>query len=148
MSPGFKFNEWELKGAPIRLEIGSKEIDDNLVTVYRRDTNEKESISVELVVEHVSTLLDTIQENMFNQANNFMNENIFKVSNYDEFKDIINNGGFIRCGWDGTDESEQKIKEDTKATIRCIPFDESPNKTTCILTGKPAKHEVIFAKAY
>ena len=148
ISPGFKFNEWELKGAPIRLEIGSKEIENNQITVFRRDKNEKVSISVESVTEHISTLLDTIQDNMFNQANNFMNENIFKVNNYDEFKGIINKGGFVRCGWDGTDKSEKKIKEDTKATIRCIPFDESPNNTTCILTGKPAKHEVIFAKAY
>ena len=85
---------------------------------------------------------------MFNQANDFMNSNIFQVDSYDEFKEIINNGGFIRCGWDGTDESENKIKEETKATVRCIPFDESPSNLTCILTGKPAKHEVIFAKAY
>ena len=77
-----------------------------------------------------------------------MNSNIFKTNNYDEFKNIINNGGFIRCGWDGTEESEKQIKEDTKATIRCIPFDESPENLTCIITGNPAKHEVIFAKAY
>ena len=85
---------------------------------------------------------------MFNQANNFMNANIMTVKNYEEFKTIIHDGGFVRCGWDGTDESENKIKQDTKATIRCIPFDESPKNMTCILTGNPAKHEVIFAKAY
>ena len=148
MSPGFKFNEWELKGAPIRLEIGFKEIENNQITVFRRDTKDKDSISSDSVVSHVSNLLLEIQDNLFNQANEFMNSNIFKTNSYDEFKNIINNGGFIRCGWDGTEESEKKIKEDTKATIRCIPFDESPINLTCILTGNPAKHEVIFAKAY
>ena len=148
MSPGFKFNEWELKGAPIRLEIGFKEIENNQITVFRRDTKDKDSISSDSVVSHVSNLLLEIQDNLFNQANEFMNSNIFKINSYDEFKNIINNGGFIRCGWDGTEESEKKIKEDTKATIRCIPFDESPINLTCILTGNPAKHEVIFAKAY
>ena len=148
MSPGFKFNEWELKGAPIRLEIGFKEIENNQITVFRRDTKDKDSISSDSVVSHVSNLLLEIQDNLFNQANEFMNSNIFKTNRYDEFKNIINNGGFIRCGWDGTEKSEKKIKEDTKATIRCIPFDESPINLTCILTGNPAKHEVIFAKAY
>ena len=148
MSPGFKFNEWELKGAPRRLEIGFKEIENNQITVFRRDTKDKDSISSDSVVSHVSNLLLEIQDNLFNQANEFMNSNIFKTNSYDEFKNIINNGGFIRCGWDGTEESEKKIKEDTKATIRCIPFDESPINLTCILTGNPAKHEVIFAKAY
>ena len=148
MSPGFKFNEWELKGAPVRLEIGFKEIENNQITVFRRDIKEKEYISSDAVVDHVLNLLEVIQDNMFNQANDFMNSNIFTTDNYDEFKEIIANGGFVRCGWDGSDESEKKIKEETKATIRCIPFDESPSNLNCILTGQSAKHEVIFAKAY
>ena len=148
MSPGFKFNEWELKGAPTRLEIGFKEIENNTITVFRRDTKQKESISIDSVITHTSNLLNNIQDNMFVQANDFMNKNIFSVSTYDEFKNIINKGGFIRCGWDGSDESEKKIKDETKATIRCIPFDEKPDNLNCIFTGKPAKHEVIFAKAY
>ena len=148
MSPGFKFNEWELKGAPTRLEIGFKEIENNTITIFRRDTKQKESISIDSVITHTSNLLNNIQDNMFVQANDFMNKNIFSVSTYDEFKNIINKGGFIRCGWDGSDESEKKIKEETKATIRCIPFDEKPDNLNCIFTGKPAKHEVIFAKAY
>tara|TARA_Y100000994_G_scaffold249360_1_gene260599 strand:- start:16853 stop:17857 length:1005 start_codon:yes stop_codon:yes gene_type:complete len=148
MSPGFKFNEWELKGAPTRLEIGFKEIENNTITIFRRDTKQKESISIDSVITHTSNLLNNIQDNMFVQANDFMNENIFSVSTYDEFKNIINKGGFIRCGWDGSDESEKKIKDETKATIRCIPFDEKPDNLNCIFTGKPAKHEVIFAKAY
>ena len=148
MSPGFKFNEWELKGAPTRLEIGFKEIENNTITIFRRDTKQKESISIDSVITHTSNLLNNIQDNMFVQANDFMNKNIFSVSTYDEFKNIINKGGFIRCGWDGSDESEKKIKDETKATIRCIPFDEKPDNLNCIFTGKPAKHEVIFAKAY
>ena len=148
MSPGFKFNEWELKGAPIRLEIGAKEIDSNQFTVFRRDTQKKESISSDNIVKHVLDLIPMIQDGMFNQANKFMNDNIFSVDSYNDFQDIINKGGFVRCGWDGTDETENKIKQETKATIRCIPFDESPSNIKCILTGKDAKHEVIFAKAY
>ena len=89
-----------------------------------------------------------MQSNMFDQANKFMKENIFTANDYDEFKEKISNGGFVRCGWDGTAKSEKQIKQDTKATIRCIPFDESPKNKKCILSGEPAKHEVIFAKAY
>ena len=96
----------------------------------------------------VKELLDTIQANMFNQASEFMNNNIVNISTYEDFKKQINDGGFVRCGWDGTEKTEQIIKEETKATIRCIPFDEDPSDISCILTGSPAKHEVIFAKAY
>jgi len=148
MSPGFKFNEWELKGVPVRLDIGAQEIENNEFTVFRRDTKQKEVISSDDIVGHVLSLIDSIQQNMFNQANKFMTENIFSVDDYHQFKEIIDRGGFVRCGWDGTDESEKNIKNDTKATIRCIPFDESPDQLTCIFSGKPAKYEVIFAKAY
>ena len=148
MSPGYKFNEWELKGAPIRLEIGQQEIESGKITLFRRDLNTKETISGDLIVSTVTDLLDAIQSNMFEQANQFMQNNIYNISTYGEFKKQINSGGFVRCGWDGTEKTEQIIKEETKATIRCIPFDEDPSDISCILTGSPAKHEVIFAKAY
>tara|TARA_B100000029_G_scaffold938_1_gene1102 strand:- start:12732 stop:14204 length:1473 start_codon:yes stop_codon:yes gene_type:complete len=148
VSPGFKFNEWELKGVPIRLEIGSKEIDNNQVTIFRRDINSKETIDINNIYNFIIDTLSEIQNNMYNHANQFLNDNTFNSNDYDDFKNKINNGGFVRCGWDGTLETEQKIKEDTKATIRCIPFDESVEGKLCILTGSPARHEVIFAKSY
>ena len=148
VSPGFKFNEWELKGVPIRLEIGSKEIDNNQITMFRRDINSKEIVDIGDIYNVIKDTLDEIQANMYNQANKFLNNNTFISNDYNDFKNKINEGGFVRCGWDGTDDTEQKIKEDTKATIRCIPFDESISGKLCILTGKPAKHEVIFAKSY
>jgi len=148
VSPGFKFNEWELKGVPIRLEIGSKEIDNNQVTIFRRDINSKETMDINNIYNFIIDTLSEIQNNMYNHANQFLKDNTFNSNDYDDFKNKINNGGFVRCGWDGTLETEQKIKEDTKATIRCIPFDESVEGKLCILTGTPARHEVIFAKSY
>ena len=148
LSPGFKFNEWELKGVPIRLEIGAKEIDNNEITLFRRDLNTKSIISSSELIDTIKNTLDSIQSNLYNQAETFRNDNTFTAETYDQFKEIINDGGFVRCGWDGTDVSEQKIKNETKATIRCIPFDESPENKTCIFSGKAAKHEVVFAKAY
>ena len=148
VSPGFKFNEWELKGVPIRLEIGSKEIENNQITMFRRDLNTKEVFDISGIYNIIKSKLDDIQENIYSQANKFLNDNTFVSDNYSDFKNKISDGGFVRCGWDGTQETEQKIKEDTKATIRCIPFDESISGKSCILTGKPAKHEVIFAKSY
>ncbi len=148
MSPGFKFNEWELKGAPIRLEVGSKEIENNEITVFRRDLNTKETMSIDSLVDHIDALIEHIQNNMHSQASDFMNSNIHDVSTYEDFKKQISEGGFVRCGWDGTDKTEKQIKDETKATIRCIPFDESPSELHCILSGEKAKHEVIFAKAY
>ena len=148
MSPGFKFNEWELKGVPLRLEIGNKEIENNEVTLFRRDLSSKATISIDNFNKKTISYLNEIQDNLFNQANNFMDSNIHKVSTYEEFSDIISTGGFVRCGWDGTSETENIIKDETKATIRCIPFDESSSNLKCIRTGNNAKHEVIFAKAY
>ena len=148
-SPGFKFNEWEMKGVPIRLEIGSRDIEKNCAMIARRDNNEKISIDKNKLTEKIIELLDDIQSTLFDQAINFREDNTFKVDKYDDFKKIIGEtGGFIRCGWDGSKETEQAIKNETKATIRVIPFDENPKNLLCIYSGKPAKHEVIFSKAY
>jgi len=148
-SPGFKFNEWEMRGAPIRLEIGLRDIEKNCAMVARRDNNEKTSIAKNILTDEIVSMLDDIQSNLFNQALQFREESTFNVDNFDDFKKIAKEtGGFIRCGWDGTKETEQAIKDETKATIRVIPFDENPKKLVCVYSGKPAKHEVIFAKAY
>ena len=148
-SPGFKFNEWEMRGAPIRLEIGLRDIEKNCAMVARRDNNEKTSIAKNILTDEIVSMLDDIQSNLFNQALQFREESTFNVDNFDDFKKIAKEtGGFIRCGWDGTKETERAIKDETKATIRVIPFDENPKKLVCIYSGKPAKHEVIFAKAY
>ena len=148
-TPGFKFNEWEMKGVPIRLEIGLRDIEKNCAMVARRDTNEKISIDKDRLIEDIVLLLDDIQSSLFEQAFKFREKSTFKVNSYDDFKKIIReSGGFIRCGWDGTKATERAIKDETKATIRVIPFDENPKNLLCIYSGKPAKHEVIFAKAY
>ena len=147
-SPGFKFNEWELKGVPTRIEIGPKDVESNTVVIARRDNGEKLSSSRHDLPQSIKGILDQIQNNLYNQAKEFRDNNTHSVNTYSEFKDIIKNGGFVRCGWDGKQETETKIKEDTKATIRCIPFNENPKDLTCILSGKEAMHEVIFAKSY
>ena len=147
-SPGFKYNEWEMKGVPLRMEIGPRDIKDNKVVLVRRDNGEKLFIKKNDALEKTSKILDEIQIGLFEQARDFRDENTHLVTDYDTFKQIIKNGGFVRCGWNGDAGTEAKIKEETKATIRCIPFNESPEGLTCILTGDVAKHEVIFAKAY
>ena len=148
-SPGFKFNEWEMKGVPLRLEVGPKDIKEENVVIVRRDNSDKKFVNKESIIDTIISLLDDVQKNMFNKAKSFQTENTFTVSTYDEFKDILSNkGGFIKCGWDGTSETEAAIKNETKATIRVIPMDENPKGLNCIYSGKPAKHEVIFAKAY
>jgi len=148
-SPGFKFNEWEMKGVPIRLEVGPKDIEKHQAVIARRDTGEKQFVKKDDIINIIPNLLDSIQNNLFEQAKMFRKTNTHKVSTYSEFKDVIKNkGGFIRCGWDGTSETETAIKNETKATIRVIPFDERIKGLNCIFSGKPAKHEVIFAKAY
>jgi prolyl-tRNA synthetase len=148
-SPGFKFNEWEMKGAPIRLEIGLRDIQKNCATIARRDNGEKITINKIKIADEAILMLDDIQKNLFKQALKFREDSTFEVDSYDDFKKIIKEtGGFVRCGWDGNKETEQAIKDETKATIRVIPFDENPKDLLCIYSGKPAKHEVIFAKAY
>ena len=147
-SPGYKFNEWELKGVPARIEIGPRDVESNTVIIARRDNGEKLSSSRHGLTQSVKDILDQIQNNLYNQAKDFRDNNTHSVNTYSEFKDIIKNGGFVRCGWDGKQETELKIKEDTKATIRCIPFNENPKDLTCIFSGNKAMHEVIFAKSY
>jgi len=148
-SPGYKFNEWEMKGAPIRLEIGLRDIEKNSTIVARRDNGEKQQVNKNELVVQVPILLDQIQQALFSQALKFRDDNTYSVNSYDEFKDLIKkNSGFIKCGWDGDAKTEQAIKDETKATIRVIPINENPKDLLCIYSGKPAKHEVIFAKAY
>ena len=147
-SPGYKFNEWEMKGVPVRMEVGPNEVESNKVVLARRDNGEKSSISCDELSNKINGLLIDIQTSLLNQAKLFRDNNTHTVQSYEEFKNIIESGGFIRCGWDGSDETESKIKEETKATIRCIPFDENPKNLNCIYSGGPAKHEVIYAKAY
>jgi len=148
-SPGFKFNEWEMKGVPLRLEIGLRDIQNGKLTIARRDSDQKVEIDKSNIVKRVPELLDEIQSALFNQALEFRSLNTHTAKDYDEFKNIIkNNGGFVRCGWDGSEKTEKAIKDETKATIRVIPFDENPKDLVCIYSGRQAKHEVIFAKAY
>ena len=147
-SPGFKFNEWEMKGVPLRLEIGPRDIVEGTTILARRDTGDKISFSREAVIENILILLHESQQQLYDQALTFRNDNTHTTNSYDEFKQIIIEGGFVRCGWDGLQKTETVIKDETKATIRCIPFDEQPQGLTCIYSGDPAKHEVIFAKAY
>ena len=147
-SPGFKFNEWEMKGVPLRLEVGTRDIENGNMVVARRDTGDKSFLSKDEAVAQIPNLLDEIQKGLFQQALIFQQENTHKVSTYDELKKVIKEGGFVRCGWDGTDETEARVKKDIKATIRCIPMSENPEGLTCVYSGKPAKHEVIYAKAY
>ena len=147
-SPGYKFNEWELKGVPVRIEIGPRDVESNTVIIARRDKREKLSSSRHDLTQCVKDTLDKVQNNLYSQAKDFRDNNTYSVNTYGEFRDIIKNGGFVRCGWDGKQETELKIKEDTKATIRCIPFNENPKGLTCIFSGNEAMHEVIFAKSY
>lgn len=149
VSPGFKFNEWEMKGVPLRLEVGSRDMKENSAVLVRRDTGEKIQVSKERLAEQAETLLEEIQSALYEQAKDFLEKNTHRVESYDSFKNILESeGGFLRCGWDGNPETEMAIQEETKATIRCIPFDGMTRGLKCIYTGKPAKHEVIFAKAY
>ena len=147
-SPGYKFNDWEMKGVPIRMEIGPRDVESNMVVVARRDNGEKKSIYRDKVKDEISNLLVKIQSELFDQAKNFRDSNTHVVETYEDFKDIIKSGGFVRCGWDGSEKTEAKIKDETKATIRCVPFDENPENLRCVYSGEPAQHEVIYAKAY
>lgn len=150
--PGWKFAEYELKGVPVRLAIGARDLENGTVEVARRDTLTKETHDWEGVENYIKDLLDEIQKNIFQKALDYRKSHIYKVDTYDEFKEQIEKGGFILAHWDGTAETEAKIKEETKATIRCIPFesyldgDKEPGK--CMVTGKPSKCRVLFARAY
>jgi len=147
--PGWKFAEYELKGVPVRLAIGPRDLENGSVEVARRDTLEKSVEKLENIDQVVEDLLDAIQKNIYNKAFKFRAENTTKVDSYDEFKQLLNTkGGFFLAHWDGTTETEIKIKEETKATIRCIPFDAPDEEGKCMVTGKPSKRRVIFALAY
>ena len=147
-SPGYKFNDWEMKGVPMRMEIGPRDVESNMVVVARRDNGEKKSIYRDKVKDEISNLLVKIQSELFDQAKNFRDSNTHVVETYEDFKNIIKSGGFVRCGWDGSEKTEAKIKDETKATIRCVPFDENPENLRCVYSGEPAQYEVIYAKAY
>ncbi|MEO1438571.1 MAG: His/Gly/Thr/Pro-type tRNA ligase C-terminal domain-containing protein, partial [Bacteroidota bacterium] len=147
--PGFKFAENELKGIPIRLGIGKRDLEKGVIEVARRDTKEKSSQPLEGIAEHVAQLLEEIQQNLFQKALDFRNERITKVDSWDEFTQVLDDkGGFVLAHWDGTTETEVKIKELSKATIRCIPLDQELEAGTCVLTGAPSKQRVLFARAY
>ncbi|MCW5906920.1 MAG: proline--tRNA ligase [Chitinophagales bacterium] len=147
--PGFKFAEYELKGVPVRLAMGMRDYENGTVEVARRDTKEKSSQQFDGVAAYIQNLLDEIQKGIYNKAKNFRDANMHRANTWDEFKDIIESkSGFVSAHWDGTPETEEKIKELTKATIRCIPLNNAHEEGKCILTGNASKERVIFAKAY
>ena len=149
--PGFKFADYELKGVPVRLAMGGRDLENNTIELMRRDTLEKETRSCDGIEEYVKNLLEEIQENIYQKALKYRNEHIVKVDTYEQFKEQIEKGGFILAHWDGTTETEERIKEETKATIRCIPFEadeESLTPGVDMVTGKPSVRRVLFARAY
>lgn len=146
--PGFKFADYELKGVPVRLVIGPNDLEENTAEVMRRDTLGKETVSLDGIVDYVANLLEDIQNNIYTKARNFRDSHIFEANSYDEFKELIEKGGFVLAHWDGTTETEERVKEETKATIRCIPLDGDTTPGTCIFTGKPSERRVIFARNY
>ena len=147
--PGFKFAEYELKGVPVRLAIGGRDLENGTIEIARRDTKEKQTISRENLDEHIENLLEDIQISIYNKALKFRDENIREVNSYTEFKQVLENkSGFISAHWDGTEETEKLIKDETKATIRCIPLNNKLEDGICIVTGKPSTQRVLFARAY
>ncbi len=147
--PGFKFAEWELKGVPVRIAIGPKDLQNGTFEVARRDTLSKEIVLKDEIVKHVRVLLDTIQEDLFKKALDYRNSHITEVNSFDEFKTVLDEKtGFVSAHWDGTAETEEKIKELTKATIRCIPLGRLEEAGSCVFTGNPSTGRVLFAKAY
>ena len=146
--PGFKFADYELKGVPVRLAIGARDLENGTVELMRRDTLEKETVPLEGIENRIAAELEDIQQSLFNRALKLREEHTYKVDSYDEFKKRIEEGGFFLCHWDGTPETEEKIKEDTKATIRCIPLDSVEEDGVDMVSGKPSKRRVIFARAY
>lgn len=147
-TPGFKFAEYELKGVPLRLAMGGRDLENGTIELARRDTMTKETVSFDGIVETIQSLLKEIQDNIYQKALNFRLENTREVNTWEDFKEEIKKGGFLLCHWDGTPETEEKIKAETKATIRCIPLEGDKTPGTCIYTGKPSSQRVIFAIAY
>ena len=147
--PGFKFAEWELKGVPVRIAVGPKDLENGTFEVARRDTLTKEVVSAEGIVTYVNDLLEQIQTDLYNRALNYRDTHITEVNSFEEFKQILDGkGGFVSAHWDGTAATEEKIKDLTKATIRCIPLDAVEEAGTCVFTGNPSTKRVLFAKAY
>ena len=147
--PGYKFNEYELKGVPVRLAIGQRDLENDTYEVARRDTLTKETVAAANVVAHIAQLLESIQENLYNKALDFRDTHITEVDSYEAFKEVLENkGGFVSAHWDGTIETEARIKEETKASIRCIPIDAKEASGSCVFSGKPSTKRVLFAKAY
>jgi prolyl-tRNA synthetase len=147
--PGWKFAEYEMKGVPVRMAIGARDLENNVVEVARRDTKEKTSVSIDGIEAHVKNLLEEIQQNLYNRAKQFRDERITKADTWDAFVELLDKkGGFVSAHWDGTAETEEKIKELCKATIRCIPLNNPLEEGKCILSGKPSTQRVLFARAY
>ena len=146
--PGFKFADYELKGVPVRLAMGARDLENNTIELMRRDTLEKENVSFDNIAQHVTELLTDIQNNLFEKARRYRDTHIYECDNYDEFKTKVKDGGFFLCHWDGTAETEAKIKEETQATIRCIPFGYEQTEGIDMVSGKSAKCRVIIARSY
>lgn len=146
--PGWKFSEYELKGVPVRLAIGARDMENNTVEVARRDTLTKETVSFDGLDLYIKNLLDDIQANIYNKAFTYRTEKTISVDTYEEFKERIEEGVFIMAHWDGTPETEEKVKAETKATIRCIPLEGDKTPGKCMVTGNPSAQRVIFARAY
>ncbi len=146
--PGWKFAEYELKGVPVRLAIGNRDLENGTVEIMRRDTLTKQTVSFDGIDEYIIALLDEIQDNIYKKALDFRKGITREVNSYEEFKQEIEKGGFLSAHWDGTPETEEKIKAETKATIRCIPLDRKEEKGVCIVSGKPSEGRVLFARSY
>ncbi len=146
--PGFKFADYELKGVPVRLVMGSRDIENNTIEVMRRDTLEKQTVSFSGIEEHVERLLEDIQANIYAKAKHYLDNHIYECEDYEEFKSRVRDGGFFLCPWDGTQETEAKIKEDTQATIRCVPFGVEQRPGRDMVSLRPSKYRVIVARSY
>ena len=146
--PGFKFADYELKGVPVRLVMGARDLEEGTIEVMRRDTLEKETRPVDGIVEYVSKLLEDIQDNIFEKARKYRDDHVYVCEDYEEFKQKVKDGGFFLCHWDGTEETEAQIKEETQATIRCVPFAYEQTPGVDMVSGKPAKYRVIIARSY
>lgn len=146
--PGYKFAEYELKGVPVRLGIGMRDLESGTIEVARRDTLSKETLLIDGVAGHIEALLVEIQQNIFDKALAFREENTFIVETWEDFKNQIEKGGFVMAHWDGTPETEEKIKQETMATIRCIPLNSMEMAGECVYSGKESAKRVVFAKAY
>jgi prolyl-tRNA synthetase len=147
--PGWKFAEYELKGVPVRIAVGARDLEKNVVEVARRDNKTKETVSIDGLAENIRNLLNDIQDNIYNKAKSYLDGNITKADTWEEFVKLLDEkGGFISAHWDGKAETEEKIKELSKATIRCIPLNNAIEEGKCILTGNPSTERVLFARAY